>query len=393
MVKKYNNFTLQRLFPDPSILFSGKHKGLDQIKSSAIVSIDTNVMLYPYKLTSSSFNEIVEIYNKLNKKSRLYITGHVAREYARRRPVELSDLVKNLRDNSSKACAPLVKEVSFLDGDESYEKLKSLSKEIDSKIKESRTILKDIVDKISNPIAGDAILAKYSNIFSNCIYDIKYNDKEMEEFDKQCSERFDNKIPPGYHDENKTDNEAGDLLIWKSLIEISKSRNKDLIFVTGDDKGDWWIRSDKSAFQPRYELIDEFMRETDGKTIHIIPLHKMIETFDGSKEAINEAEELERYRIDLGKLYSISKSTDLESSFPSPALYRYLFDREKSIKIDPETFIDLESNRNILSKILFKSLIDEKLNNKNELLKAYKIIRDHEEEDEDGSVDGEEEPE
>src|SRR3954454_10143159 len=60
------------------------------------------------------------------------------------------------------------------------------------------------------------------------------------------------KIPPGYLDMNKSEEnyrdrdityyrKHGDLIIWKQLLEHSKLNSiSKIIFITGDKKSDWW---------------------------------------------------------------------------------------------------------------------------------------------------------
>jgi hypothetical protein len=67
--------------------------------------------------------------------------------------------------------------------------------------------------------------------------------------------RYANEIPPGYQDSAKPDNGIGDLLIWFQIIEVGKSLNKNVIFVTGETKSDWCVRANKQGIFTRYELV------------------------------------------------------------------------------------------------------------------------------------------
>lgn len=295
MVDDPKHFILNDTFPDAGSIFKGGYKSVDDIKSTALVSLDTSVLLAPYKLGSASFTAIISIYEALAKAKRLVLPGHVAREYLRRRASELASLVKLLRDQSSRAGSPAAAAVPILEQDPDYTTARKLAQEIDDKVKEARKALDKVIERLSDPVNGDPILARYAPVFADAVFDLKLELKDRKAFDEECAERFSNSIPPGYHDEGKTDNAGGDLLIWKTIIEAAKSKKRDMIFVTGDEKGDWWVRSDRAAFQPRYELLDEFRRHAEGRTIQIVPLHRMIEIFEGTPEAVAEAEQLERF--------------------------------------------------------------------------------------------------
>jgi len=75
--------------------------------------------------------------------------------------------------------------------------------------------------------------------------------------------RYDNKIPPGYEDqEGKIGFQVyGDLILWFQTIDFAKEHKKLIILITNDLKEDWW--QDKSENRiPRHELIVEFSDKT-----------------------------------------------------------------------------------------------------------------------------------
>src|SRR5579859_5356824 len=88
--------------------------------------------------------------------------------------------------------------------------------------------------------------------------------------------RFANKIPPGYKDAAKEDGGVGDLLIWKSILEIGKARKRPLVFVSGEEKADWCYRSDNRGMLPRYELIDEFRRASSGNAFCMVSFSELL---------------------------------------------------------------------------------------------------------------------
>ena len=96
--------------------------------------------------------------------------------------------------------------------------------------------------------------------------------------------RYKSKIPPGYCDEKqKQDNEYGDLIIWKEIIEYSKVNNNDVIFVTQDVKEDWWFKEKGRTIGPRYELREEFSNATKH-LIHFYTLNSFLEISKNQNE-------------------------------------------------------------------------------------------------------------
>lgn len=97
-----------------------------------------------------------------------------------------------------------------------------------------------------------------------------YENARLEEIYKEGLERYANKIPPGYKDSKKNcgnRHRFGDLIIWFQIMEKAESADKDIIFVTDDEKEDWWELFEGFKTGPCRALIKEF-RSVVGE--HII---------------------------------------------------------------------------------------------------------------------------
>lgn len=106
-------------------------------------------------------------------------------------------------------------------------------------------------------------------------------------------------MPPGYKDYREGDlvsrNPAGDLIIWFSILELA-NRGKDIIFVSSEQKADWWHRSsDESSINlyPRYELVEEFRRVSQGKSFHMLSLSSFLALFGANESIIEEVKDEE----------------------------------------------------------------------------------------------------
>ncbi len=109
--------------------------------------------------------------------------------------------------------------------------------------------------------------------------------------------RYESRVPPGYEDKGKPgDRKFGDLILWFETIEKAKDAKKHVLFVTDDNKKDWWDTSVKPPL-PRPELGNE-MRKRAGVLFHMfLPLN--FSEWAGAKlgqrisrEAAEEIEEL-----------------------------------------------------------------------------------------------------
>lgn len=84
--------------------------------------------------------------------------------------------------------------------------------------------------------------------------------------------RYSHLIPPGYKDIVKDSKDPtktkkfGDLIIWKEILDKSTETQESFIFITDDEKEDWWdlkvhnthLGERKEILGPRKELISEF---------------------------------------------------------------------------------------------------------------------------------------
>lgn len=100
----------------------------------------------------------------------------------------------------------------------------------------------------------------------------RYSDEELKAITIEGEKRYANRIPPGFEDINKHKGSTvfsdvckryGDLIIWKQVIEKAKELNRPVIFVTGEQKDDWWNRQGGKTIGPLPRLIEEFDDETD----------------------------------------------------------------------------------------------------------------------------------
>jgi hypothetical protein len=294
MSEQIDHFALESCFPDSAAIFQNRYKSLDEIKSHCWVGLDTNVLLAPYRLDATKVEEIRPIYAALQKQKRLVVPGRVAREYARQRNIELANLVKALRDQSSRAGNPISKKIEFLRGDKDYDSILKFGDEIEQLGGQLQDAVGKLTSRLRDWATTDPVLTAYSEVFRDCIFDLQYEDKFKAVFAKELRFRFDHKIPPGYKDEKKPDGGSGDLIIWKTILLLgAKESGRDFLFVTGEEKNDWWIRTEGS-FQPRYELMDEYRRASNGGTLHITHFPGFLRLFEAAPSLVDATEQAEK---------------------------------------------------------------------------------------------------
>ena len=72
------------------------------------------------------------------------------------------------------------------------------------------------------------------------IINVKEDKNKLEE---NLNYRIEHQIAPGFKDSKKPDKGIGDLIIWQTILELSKDKKKDIVFVTNEKKMIGSIRS------------------------------------------------------------------------------------------------------------------------------------------------------
>lgn len=286
-----NIFALERRFPEVSNIFT-IYKNVNASDKDTIIFLDTNVLLLPYvakQLGKQDIKEIQNLYVKLKSEGRLFISDRVAREFIKNRDNKISDIVKALSDDNSRikqleSLSKIFQETS------QFEELENLSTKINELIVNYKKNHNKMVDEVKSWKGEDPITTIYDKVFdSKNVISISDNeDKLLTEWEY----RKKMKIPPGYKDSEKDDTGVGDFLIWKSILQLGKEQQKDIIFITGEKKSDWFTLSNNEPISVRSELNDEFRRVT-SKSIGLMNLAGLLSVYKFSTEIVDKVENAE----------------------------------------------------------------------------------------------------
>ncbi len=279
------------MFPEPSAVFTSRPATMTEAKDKACIVLDTNALLVPYGISAKTLGEIETTYRRLLQENRLVIPAQVAREFARNRVTKLADLYQQLSSRLSKLQSFKEGSYTLLESLPEYQRLRDKGDELDRLAKEYRELISSVMDHVHSWEWNDPVSLLYGNLFPKEI--VVDTVKPLSEISEAHARRYANKIPPGYKDQDKDDQGIGDLLIWLTVLEIGAARRTSLIFVSGEEKADWWHRSDGRQLYPRFELVDEYRRASGGSSFHIIKFSRLLELFDASVEGVAEVREEE----------------------------------------------------------------------------------------------------
>lgn len=309
-------FWLTDLYPDAKALLVHEHRSLSEIKDDCIVALDANALLFPLEFTSESVSAVEKVYTQLTKENRLIVPAQAVREFYKHRSRKISEIVDALDAAIKKAKKQIFeKPIPILESDEDYKEAREIGKKIINDGKDLESKLTSISQKLKDGIGTDPVSIIYRKLLGDCICDFEFTeDDNREKFIEEVSRRARLHIAPGFRDQNKEDGGVGDYLIWSTILQQAERTKKHCIFVTEEEKSDWWIKKN-GTFQPRPELIDEYRRVSGGKSLHLIPLSGLLSQFDAGKKVVKQVQDLEREQNLNLKASQIDYTEEMEKIF------------------------------------------------------------------------------
>ncbi|WP_051882271.1 PIN domain-containing protein [Chryseobacterium soli] len=281
-------FIINKIFPNAKDIFAVSGRPTTEIKNDCLFIFDTNSLILPYTTSSESLDEIKKVYTKIIKEKRFFIPGQVAREFAKIRPEKIKEVFQQLTKSRNSIPVLGIGKYPLLDGIKDYDELSEKEKEINSLVKDYAKQLGKLIEHVKEWSWNDPVSQLYKSLFTDeVIYDIELDEEKIKE---QLEYRYENKIPPGYEDKNKGDGGIGDLLIWFTILELAEKYKKDIVFISGDEKKDWFYQVDKQSLYPKFELIAEFRGKAPGRSFHILKLSELLEMFGVDKKVVKEFE-------------------------------------------------------------------------------------------------------
>jgi hypothetical protein len=244
-----------------------KLEDVGRVLQAGIVAIDTNVLLHLYKCGATARGQIFDVLQAIAES--LFMPAQVQHEFWRKRDGVIREVVttsslSGLRDAWKRASSEV----------KSWGRRTMSTTEADELHNELDVLFKKVLSRVSSDDAGKGINLKAAlrgaeddEIFGRLleIYRARigqpYAKEEFDAYIRRGSERFDKSIPPGYMDawkQNQVEEGVGDYLIWEQLIDRAAEVKKDVLFVTDDEKEDWWrLGGDGEPIAPRVELMEE----------------------------------------------------------------------------------------------------------------------------------------
>lgn len=280
----------------------------EQLWDSATFVFDTNVFLNLYRYSKTTRDALLDSMKGLE--NRIWMPHQVAYEFMKNRPdviFDSSDKYSKLEEHILRPCQDL----RIKENDPEFEKLQ---KYVEKWVKNYRKI-NLIIDNVSDDAILDVILKLFDGKTG-----IAFSNEKLEEIKKEGEIRYKKEIPPGYKDYKKsntdTDNNAfGDLIVWKQILNYAKDKKKDIIFVTSDQKEDWWSIVRGKTLGPRIELKKEFYDYT-GMKFHMYSMDGFISNVESVRGNSSVVDEVKSYNsVPIGMITMVTDFGEYSNMF------------------------------------------------------------------------------
>lgn len=264
---------------------------LDIIWKDGILTVDTNVLLDLYRYHEDTRNSLLEVLQKFEGKK--WISHQAATEFFRNRTkviISSEKSFKQAQDEMEKLNASLNSSIAQLRGNRIVPS--ALPDELDRTIRpsilEAQSKIQEAKDGYPKFLRDDPILEKLLDLFDGAVGD-DFSDEDKERIEHQAEKRKNNKIPPGYLDDDKDeDRPYGDYYLWLQVIEHAKTAAKPIILVTSERKEDWWEKLSGKTTGPRPELAKE-AKQFSGQRVLIYQTERFLElALQRLQQPINE---------------------------------------------------------------------------------------------------------
>jgi len=222
---------------------------LKEILGSAMVVLDTNVLLDFYSFGKKTLDDYYNVLNLYKDNKQLWLPHQVGLEFFENRigiiakQLNQYDNILGYLENAKNKISDLSNSSpshSHLDFSEISQDYASMVSPLIKKIQKLQKNHPDYLVK-------DEVLNELEKIYDDNLVGEEYDEKKTDDIIADGEKRYEKKIPPGYEDRDKKESEKepsrnrkyGDLILWFQIIDQAKKQKKPVVLVTNDSKEDW----------------------------------------------------------------------------------------------------------------------------------------------------------
>lgn len=302
---------MKTIFPQH---YRPSEKEFSALLENCIFIFDANMLLNLYRYPPKARDDLLKILRKLSQLDRLWLPFQSAFEFQENRIVVIADqkrkygqvkeVITDIQNDLQKKLDKLQlrKRHSSIDPD-------ILIKEINLAFEKYTKQLDSLESEQIDVYQDDKIRAEIDKIFDEKI-GAHFSQSELDNIFTEGSNRYKAKRPPGFADEQEKKGsysfygslvikrEFGDLIVWKEILKFISERKPDgVIFVTDDNKDDWWLELSGKTIGPRPELLSELYSQTGFSNFYIYNSERFMEITRKHFKIRVEQESIEQVKI------------------------------------------------------------------------------------------------
>ncbi|WP_214784448.1 PIN-like domain-containing protein [Exiguobacterium sp. s183] len=258
--------------------FHNTHLDFKNLDSDTLVVFDTNTLLNIYRYSNDTREKLVNTIKSI--KENVWIPYQVGLEFnLQRRSVQqqIKDKLESKESEIDSYFSSLEKEINSnllvipLKSSDIQNSKKEILDFVASELSTLKTKTNEKIKELFGMIDLEKdLIEEFEEIFKDRIGEC-YTPEVLSTKLSDAESRFEKLIPPGFEDRKKKDTiyyngleipeKFGDLILWYQILDRAKDEaiNK-VVFITDDQKDDWWYRLKGKTIGPRAELKNELLR-------------------------------------------------------------------------------------------------------------------------------------
>jgi hypothetical protein len=235
-------------------------KEFKQMWSEALFVPDASFLLNIYRYSAPARKQLLQTLRSAS--DRLWVPYQAALEFQRNRLSVIQkqkDMHADLQKELEKVQAQLESKATelrrhpVLEPEVVLKHLNNFTNQLDKYLAKHREPYPFKADLFED----DPIRQELTNVIGNQV-GRSMSEDELGPIMEGAKRRFEKRIPPGFLDADKDeDRRYGDLILWHEVMQKAREVSKPVIFVTDDEKEDWWWRFKGHTLGPRPELVQE----------------------------------------------------------------------------------------------------------------------------------------
>lgn len=275
---------------------------MSDLWNEGMVILDTNALLNLFRYSGRTRDDFFKAL--VAKTDSLWIPHQVGLEFHRRRITIINHQSKAFGDIEAALTKARGQAENALNGYKRHPSLDigpmraEFSDSISALIQGLRDAQKHHEEVVLATKTNDDILAEITDLYHGKVGEPFSQDK-LDAIYREGVQRYDEQVPPGYKDATKNEPDRyGDLVLWRQILAHATEEKRAAIFVTDDQKEDWWYTVDSERHGARPELVEEYY-VASGERVHFMTTDRFLdfaksEVNDIHTESVDELERLSR---------------------------------------------------------------------------------------------------